>query len=196
VARCQIANAFSCVLICVMNSVANQWAVRELGHRLSDWHAIITPFTKPRGSGLAVYGCHTPNVKWFVTEFGRLQDRRCEVDWLKTRFSHDAAKIAAEMSDRSCLPAFPEPAVLSAGPSPTRTGLPTRVRHSASSPEVSGLYSSWRWWRSSSTTVWCSIVDQSDSDRISRGKICFVCGLFCLMWLFWHSVTVWVRVRV
>ena len=89
------------------------------------------------------------------------------------------------MNDQQCVPGVYKAAAMS-GESPT-VGAPTKGRHSPSTPLLAG-YNSRRWWRSSSTTAWCSAVDHSDVDRISRGMPAHFRGLaytgtvFFLQW--------------
>jgi len=79
------------------------------------------------------------------------------------------------MSDEQCLPAAPEPVEGSAGlqsDSPTRRrGVPVKVRHSPPSTPLLGGYNSRRFWRPSSTIVWCSAADHLDLDHFSRGRV-------------------------
>lgn len=89
------------------------------------------------------------------------------------RSGYDSAILATEMSNEPRLPGAPKPDEGPAGQhsdSPTRTaGVTTKVRHSSSTPLLGG-YNSRRFWRSSSTIVWCSTADHSDFDRLNRGR--------------------------
>jgi len=121
-------------------------------------------------------GCQNPKTGSRVIASSVVQDKelfKIIIEPLNLRFGHDSMNLAAQMNEQVCLPGVREPATPGDGPgfrSPTGvTGLPTLVRYSPSSPLLAG-YNSRRWWRPSSTNVWCSAVDQTDFDRISRGR--------------------------
>lgn len=107
-----------------------------------------------------------------VSKVGDKELFRPVIGRLNRRYSYDSIDLAADMTDRQCLPGAPEPAMAGESPhlpSPTKTaGAPSAVSHSPSCPLL-GEYNSRRWWRSSSTTAWCSAIDHSDFDPISKG---------------------------